>query len=214
MEKIGLLGGTFDPVHHGHVELAEHALDRYGLDRVVFVPAANPPHKARVAICDISHRLHMLHLAVDHKNKFVISELELDRAKVSYTVTTLRTMRKCYPSNSSFYFVIGHEAFLDIETWYNFWEVLETTNFIVAVRPGFPIEGYLSLMARLGFARSSETGTIWLCEKFASEIHLLESDVPNISSTDVRDRLTSGLEWHSLVPSEVAAYITANHLYA
>jgi len=117
MQKIGLLGGTFDPVHNGHLLLGERVLETYRFDKLLFIPAANPPHKNEAVVCDVGHRLQMLKLAIAGKRRFELSEIEISREKVSYTFDTIQELKRQNGGRVLYHFIIGFDALSEIETW-------------------------------------------------------------------------------------------------
>lgn len=214
MERIGLLGGTFDPVHNGHLQLGRSVLDRCGFDKVLFIPAACPPHKDDKKVGAIEHRLQMLRLAIGTSRSFEISEIELNRDKISYTIDTIEALKKSGDHNSRYYFIIGFDAISEIESWHRWQELLYATNFIVAVRPGFSLKEIEQLLERNGFWHDPSRGERWFCKRSDNEILFLTGEIAAISSTDIRARIAAGQSWRSLVPPQVADYISRESLYA
>ncbi len=213
MKRIGLLGGTFDPVHNGHLQLGRSVLSRYGFDKVLFIPAACPPHKEDKDVGAIEHRLQMLRLAIADNSSFEISEIEINREKVSYTIDTIEELKQSGEDHGRYYFVIGFDAISEIESWHRWQKLLYSTNFIVAVRPGFSLKEIEQLLERNGFSRDRSRGDRWLCERSANEVLFLTGKIAAISSTDVRERIAAGLSWQMLVPPLVADYIIRERLY-
>jgi len=208
--RIGLLGGTFDPVHFGHLQLAEIAMKQCGLEKILFIPAAQPPHKADRMITDFQHRVTMIQLALAGRPFFQLTSLEGDLPAPSYTIDTLRCLAgKCLRSQG-FYFILGEDAFLEINTWKSCEELLTLTNFIVAGRSGYSIDAFESFAGSLGYARK---GRAWLHSSGKMELLYLPEATENISSSAVRDRIERGQSLERLVPAEVITYITANKLY-
>ncbi len=213
MKRLGLLGGTFDPVHIGHLQLGNTVLDRYGFDKILFIPAAHPPHKNETIVCHIEHRLQMLRLAIDENSRFEISEIEIYRDKMSYTIDTIEELKLQSGADSRFHFIIGFDAISEIETWHRWRELLTSTNFIVAVRPGFSLKEIEQLLDRNGFSPDRGREGRWICLQSGNEILFSSGEIANISSTEIRARIGANDNWLDLVPPEVGKYIIRNQLY-
>ncbi len=213
MAVVGLLGGTFDPIHNGHLQLASLVLNKYPINSILFIPAAHPPHKDEHRVCDIEHRLNMLRLATNNDQRFVVSEIETIRHSMSYTIDTIEELRKASTADTLHYFILGFDALSEIETWHRWQELLYRVNFIVAVRPGFSVKDGEELLERNGFHPDRGTDDRWFCERSGNEVLFLREETEDISSTTIRKRIAEGGSWRSLVPLEVADYITDNDLY-
>ena len=138
MQRIGILGGTFDPVHYGHLVIAEEVYATLQLTEIVFVPAGQPPHKTNVEITSAMHRLDMLELAIASNPHFTISKVDLDRPGPSYTVDTLHMLRKQWGEKTAIYFIIGRDSLEDMLSWHDPSGILEQLTYLVAVmRPGY-----------------------------------------------------------------------------
>ncbi len=195
---IGIMGGTFDPIHYGHLVTAEASLHSFKLDRVIFVPTGKPPHK-RAVPTDAKHRYLMTVLATVTNPNFEVSRIEIDREGVSYTVDTMREFRRRYGPDATLYFISGADAILEILTWREPVGLLEICHFIAATRPGYPL-GRLEKVLN-----SLEAG--------AERIHPVEVPALAISSTDIRNRVKEGRPIRYLVPDTVEYYIRKNGLY-
>ncbi|MFA6108328.1 MAG: nicotinate-nucleotide adenylyltransferase [Candidatus Latescibacterota bacterium] len=192
MERLGVMGGTFDPIHVGHVLLALWARERLPLDRVLFVPAADPPHKeTRPDMAPAADRWVMVERAIAGFPGFAASRLELDRPGKSYTVETLRTLRTEYP-DSRLYLVIGEDNVAQLPSWHDPRTILELCTVVAGTR------------ASAGLAGDTE---------LARQVILLGSPVFEVSSTEVRRRLAAGKPVRYLVPDAVLDYIAARGLY-
>ncbi|MBM4329381.1 MAG: nicotinate-nucleotide adenylyltransferase [Deltaproteobacteria bacterium] len=208
--KIGILGGTFNPPHMGHLRLAEEAVFAHGLDRAVFIPASVPPHKDTKEIAGSRHRLEMTRRACRGNPCFEVSDVELTLEGTSYTVKTLQLFAKD-PDNEIF-FILGADSLREIPTWRDYEELFSLSSFIVVNRPGTDFEtawAELPSSLRLRFRQ----GDGFLAH---SSSHLLiPSPVKglDISSTRIRSLLRQGLSIRYLVPESVRTYILENHLY-
>jgi nicotinate-nucleotide adenylyltransferase len=191
--RIGLFGGTFDPIHLGHLIIAEEARERAELDRVVFVPSGIPPHKSHGPVSSSSSRLEMTRLAVEGNPGFEVSDFEAAREQASFTIETVRHFRKELGHGAELLLVMGADSILEISTWKNPRELLSESRPIVVSRPGFDL-GKLEP---------------WLREQAL----LVEGVLVDISSTDIRGRLVSGRSVRYLVPPSVLSYIRDNQLY-
>lgn len=212
MQKIGLLGGTFDPVHNGHLQLGDRVLENYNLDKILFIPASTPPHKNE-AVSAVGHRLQMLKLAISGNRRFDFSEIEISRQKVSYTFDTIQELKSCGGTGVLYHFIIGYDALSEIETWYRWQDLLVVTNFIVAVRPGFSLKEIEQLLERNGFSPEDGGADRWIGDQTGNEILFLAGEIADISSTEIRSRIASRKPWADLVPPLVADYIISNRLY-
>ncbi len=196
MNRLGIMGGTFDPIHFGHLFVAEEARTVFRLDRVLFVPNNVPPHKKQRDITEPHHRFAMTEIATATNPAFGCSTRERDRAGASYTVETLQALRDELPETELFY-ITGVDAIADILTWKRHEEVIRLAQFIAAARPGYEPA---ILAARLP-------------EAYLGQIHVLNSTALDISSTDLRQRVREGRPIRYLTPDDVVEYITRNRLY-
>ncbi|HET6386307.1 MAG TPA: nicotinate-nucleotide adenylyltransferase [Armatimonadota bacterium] len=195
--RLGVLGGTFDPVHYGHLRLAEEALGRFALDRVLFIPNGIPPHKPGGPQTSARDRFVMTLLATASHDQFEVSPIELDRAGTSYTVDTLRDLRSKYGRGLQIYFILGIDAVLDMHTWRAPDEVIQLCHLAVARRPGSD----LSRLQHVPIERLSE------------KIELFDGPATDLSSTEIRRRIRAGQSIRYLTPDPVASYIRKQGLY-
>jgi len=195
-KRIGVMGGTFDPIHVGHLVAAEEARVRFALDRMVFVPCGQPPHKKDYSVTDREHRYTMTVLATSTNSAFEVSRIEIDRPGPSYTVDTLRELRGAQPQ-SSLYFVTGGDGILAVLTWRDPHELVQFCEFIAVTRPGYDL-------SHLEQALDPE---------LMRHVHLLPIPGIDISSTEIRRRVAAGLPVKYLTPLEVEAYIAKQGLY-
>lgn len=197
--RLGILGGTFDPVHVGHLGLAEAARTAFDLDRVLFVPAAVPPHKPEGAVASADDRLAMVRRAVEAAPHFAVSEVELERQGPSYTVDTLAELQQRHPG-ADVYFIAGADEVLALHTWRDPQRLVQMARFIAATRPGFDLSRLAELELRLGpAARGRFLPLNWV------ELGL--------SSTDLRRLLAEGRSVRYLVPDRALDYIEERRLY-
>jgi nicotinate-nucleotide adenylyltransferase len=214
-ERVGLFGGTFDPVHCGHIRAAGEVLERLSLDKVLFIPSFIPPHKERTGIASARDRLRMVELACREEPRFAASSIEVDAGEKSYSIITLEKVKRVYPG-AWIFFVLGVDAFLEIETWRDHERVLEECLFIVMTRPGYRLEQADRVLG--GFIGEkvyhiSENEKIGEDLFGAHRIFFLPIPALDISSTEVRRRIGRGETVNSLVPDTVGDYIRSHHLY-
>ena len=200
--KLGILGGTFNPVHLGHLILAQDALERFELDQVLFIPCAQPPHKAAVRLADGAQRLALLHRAVAGDPRFAVSAMELERGAPSYSVDTVRQLRAEQPARR-LVFILGADSLLELHQWRAIGELLELCEFVTMLRPGFPVEFLGGERLHLPAPWPERL----LCNLFTG--HAVD-----ISSTDIRQRLADHRSIRYLVPDAVECYIRENKLYS
>lgn len=193
------MGGTFDPIHLGHLVAADAARHALGLERVIFVPAGQPPHKAGRDITPAEHRFAMTLLATLDHPAFEVSRAELDRPAPSYTIDTLRQFRAAHP-DADLWFITGADAILEILTWREPQELLAHARFVAATRPGYPLRRLQAVQEALGPASRER-------------IRILEVPALAIASRDLRERVRTGRPIRYLVPREVEAYIHKMGLY-
>ncbi len=210
MEDIGLLGGGFDPVHVGHLAIAETVYSRMTLGKILFIPAAVPPHKEISA--SFSHRLRMLELALNDREGFEITTMEAEREGPSYTVDTLRILQKKYGSGVGLYFITGFDAFSEIKLWHQYSEVLRLASFVVIDRPSHTSQSLEEFCARELFDVYPAGDDVWQV-KAGGKIHRLNMETVPVSSTEIRERLRKGNTIRGLVPEEVEEYIDRHKLY-
>jgi nicotinate-nucleotide adenylyltransferase len=195
--RIGVMGGTFDPIHIGHLIIAEESRYRFELERVIFVPAGIPPHKPSEPISGREDRYKMTVLAIEDNPAFEASRVEIDRPGPSYTVDTLTEFKRIYGEETRLFFITGADAILQILTWHRPENLRCMCKFIAATRPGYDL-------------REVERR---LPQEFLDQIIFLEVPGVHISSTELRMRAGSGMPIKYLVPAAVESYIINNGLY-
>jgi nicotinate-nucleotide adenylyltransferase len=200
LSKLGIMGGTFDPIHYGHLVTAEGARFTFGLDQVLFMPSGRPPHKKDAQVSDAEHRYMMTVLATLTNPHFEVSRLEIDRPGTSYTIDTLRALQEQYGPGTELYFITGADAIFDIATWKDCDECLALAHFVAATRPGFSLD-HLPASTRQWVARHKE------------RFHILQVPAMAISSTEIRERVRAGSSIRYLVPEPVEHYIRRQRLY-
>ena len=200
LKRIGVLGGTFDPVHLGHINLALDAMHEMKLDRVFFIPAKLQPFKLDKEVTSGEDRLAMIEAAISGIDGLESSTLELDAENISYTYLTIRALREKYGRNCRIYFITGTDAFLKIETWKNADELLSSCSYLVGTRPGYRQKELEECMSRIR-------------ERYGTEIRNLHNSRFDISSTEIRERLRADIPCADLIPESVERYIKENGLY-
>lgn len=198
-EKIGIFGGTFDPIHNGHLFIAQTALEEAKLHRIVFVPSGHPPHKKNQYVTESGHRLAMLRQAIQSNPYFECSTCEVESKDIGYTYTLLKKMRQQKPRDD-FYFIMGADSFMDIKNWYRYKELLTLVELIVMKRKGFDeslLNQQISSLEQLNNHR----------------ITILDSPKLEISSSDIRNRILLRKSIKYLVPEPVEIYIKNQYLY-
>jgi nicotinate-nucleotide adenylyltransferase len=214
--RVGLIGGTFDPIHLGHLAAARAAGRELDLDLVRFLPSARPPHRPDSPQASEYHRLEMTRLAVGDPDasssptRGEVSDLELRRNGPSFTFDTLIAFLQEGLTPLQFFFIIGADAFAEIATWHRYPEVLDAAHFAVVSRPGTTLEHLRARLPSLA-ARIAAPPTALTAE--TTRIILIEAATPNVSSTEVRRRAARGESLEGLVTPAVAAYIAQHSLY-
>lgn len=193
--NIGILGGTFNPIHYGHTFIANYVLDYMELDEIMFIPSGNPPHKDKQIVIDKIHRKNMVELAIKNNNKFSMNSIEIDKEGYSYSYDTLTALIEKNP-NSNFYYIIGQDAFIFMDKWYRYKELFEIANFVIVTR-GEEIKNKIEDMYK---------------EQNAKMI-FVNSPVIDISSTQIRQRLKYNKSIKYFVNEDVEEYILKNKLY-
>jgi nicotinate-nucleotide adenylyltransferase len=206
---LGVLGGTFDPIHNGHIAAGDAAQRALGLDAITLVPSRIPPHRQDPVGASGEHRYAMASLAAAARPGWTATRIELDREGPSYTYDTLVELRKDIrlkpdtTGSTQIFFILGADAFAEIDTWSRYPAVLDLANFVVVSRPGITLD---SVRERASSAfRLRPSGT--------TRVILLDVNTPDVSSTEIRQRIRAGDSLAGLVPDPVAAYIHAHRLY-
>ncbi len=197
MRRIGLMGGTFDPVHLGHLAAAEAARAGFGLAKVIFVPAGDPPHKMRISTPGQA-RLEMVQGAVAHREYFGVSDFEINKPGKSYTIDTVTYFHRLMGEETELFFITGSDAILEILTWRDVPRLMQYCQFIAVARPGYT-----------GLRQKIKT----LPQYVQKRVKVLEVPGLHISSTQVRLNVQSGRSIRELVPENVASYIYNHRLY-
>lgn len=211
--RIGIFGGTFDPIHYGHLRLAEEARELFGLELVIFLPACVPPHKAKKRVAPAAHRLEMVKRAVRGNSAFEVSDLECNRPGASYSVESLCLLREMQGPEAELFFLVGLDAFLYIHSWKAYQELFAISNWIVLGREGFGPCGKRALPAKMSkIFHYDPRERAWIHPSghrvFFRGFRSLE-----ISGTEIRSLLRKGRSVRYLVPQEVVDYIMLHGLY-
>jgi len=198
-QLIGIMGGTFDPIHYGHTEMALHCLNYFGLDKVIFIPSGIPPHKAQAGVIDKEHRYEMVRLAIKDIESFEISRIETDREGFTYTIDTLNQL-KDISQDANFYYIIGADTLNELYSWKRIEDIAKLTKFLVVGRNKIPSDVLHSAAARVR-------------EDFGGQLIDACYVGLNISSTEIRKKIQEGRSISGLVDPLVEEYIIKNELY-
>jgi nicotinate-nucleotide adenylyltransferase len=214
-QAVGVLGGTFDPIHFGHLRLAEELAETLGIGQVRFVPAGRPPHRGQPR-AEARHRLEMTRLAIVGNPRFVLDEREFHRAEPSYSVETLTDLRAELPPATPLVLFMGADAFLGLTTWHEWQRLFELAHIAVAQRPGFSAAAWQDalpdpLRRLLSTHQAEQAGEI--LEKPAGRVFLHSITQLDISASQIRDRALRGKSLRYLLPDTVIDYLNENRLY-
>ncbi|MCK5594842.1 nicotinate-nucleotide adenylyltransferase [bacterium] len=191
--RIGIIGGTFNPIHYGHLVSASEICDKFKLDKVIFVPSALNPLKNASNLAEAHHRLNMIKLAIADDPRFEVSDIEIKRGGTSYTIDTIKTFVKDYGKDVNIYFIIGADAFLEINSWASPDALLKMCKFIVTTRPGYDIKEAKPVFKKL--------------------IKVMKITCLKISSSDIRERIKTGAPIKYLLSEKIENYIKKHKLY-
>jgi nicotinate-nucleotide adenylyltransferase len=211
MRRLGLLGGTFDPIHYGHLDAAEAAHTTLALDEVLVIPAHDPPHRPHDPHSSAFHRFAMVSLAIDGQPRMRASDRELRRSGTSYTIDTLHALHAEGWQAWQLFFILGGDAFAEIASWHSYPGVLDASHFVVISRPGTAVDVANAQVPALQ-ARVQRAGTP-ASDAHKTGIFLINADTRDVSSTQIRARLAAHERIDDLVPAAVARHILAHHLY-
>lgn len=212
--KLGLFGGTFNPVHFGHLRAAQELTEILKLDRVVFIPAATPPHKETGGIVSFEHRHEMLRLAIAGNDLFSISDVENRRPGKSYSIDTVRHFQNAEAPDSEVFFITGQDAFDAISTWHDWKNLLRMCRFVVMTRPGYENRGLQRILPPdiAGRYEYDAAGNVFRDLKGGS-IFFRQTTFLDISSSEIRKSLQQGRCVRYLTPDRVICYLESNGLY-
>ena len=212
--RIGLLGGTFDPVHYGHLAMAEAAIRRFQLQAVYFVTAVNPPHKSHTTCANFLDRHAMVALALIHKPKMVPSSLEYGRSGKSYSIDTVRQLNREFENRAEIFFLMGMDAFLELPAWKDYRLLIRYCNFVVYPRPGSDGESVGNRLPRSLLKRVFQIPNgAPVAVHPGHRIYLIKDFSNRISSTEIRGRVRQGGSLERVVPKAVSEYIDRTRLY-
>jgi nicotinate-nucleotide adenylyltransferase len=209
VERLGVLGGTFDPIHVGHLAAADAARRALGLDRVLLMPSHTPPHRPQQPQASPFHRFAMAALAAQGHAGLAASDLELQAPGPTYTSDTLERLTACGYRPLQIFFITGADAFAEIDSWRDYPAILDRGHFVVISRPGLPAEALRNRLPALASRMTTASEGL-----SSPAIVLVDAATPDVSSTAIRQRSASGLPLNGLVPSLVADHITRHQLYS
>jgi nicotinate-nucleotide adenylyltransferase len=204
--RLGVLGGTFDPIHYGHLRAGEAAQTTLTLDEIRVIPLRDPPHRPHDPRASAFHRFALCALAIEGKAAWRLSDAEVTRTGPSYTAHTLHALHAEGWKPSQIFVILGSDAFAEIATWYDFPAVLRSANYAVVARPGTTLEAAWERFDPAGVQDSS-------LSEGSTGFFRVDVKTPDVSSSDIRDRLSTGLSIDDLVPPAVARYIVNHRLY-
>ena len=202
-KRIGILGGTFNPIHTGHLIMAEEVCKNHYLSKIIFIPTYIPPHKYVNDLVDAHHRYQMIKAAISGISKFEVSDLEIVREGKSYTIDTIQEILSHYGEDDEIFLIMGADSLNELELWKNIKKLAQLCHFVIANRPGFKTEASDRLVEIIG------SDNILDIERLKVDISPVD-----ISSTNIRKRVNDGVQIKGLVPECVEAYIKEHNLYA
>lgn len=198
-KRVGIMGGSFDPIHNGHLIISERAKEQFGLDKIIFIPTGNPPHKKSYEMSSVDDRYSMTKLAIEENESYLISDIEAKSSDTTYTVNTLRTISE-ENEDYDLYFILGADSFIDISNWKDYKEILENYKIIVAKRP---------VLEDINFNKVYRRHKI----DYPESIFLLDSPTVGISSTYIREVKMKEESIRYMIPEKVNDYIIEKCLY-
>jgi len=200
IKKFAILGGTFDPIHLGHISVAEAVLDKTDVEKVLFIPSGKPPHKEREGVSDSDTRLEMAMLAIEGHKNMAVSSIEIDRGGMTYTVDTLVQLKEILGNEVEFKFITGADAIHYITTWKDYERLLHICTFIAVTRPGYNKDALAKEIEQME-------------NHFECDIEFIEIPPVDISSSQIRENISNGISVKGMVPDKVAEYILKKGLY-
>ena len=219
IKHIGILGGSFDPVHIGHIGLAQETHEKFSLDQILFLPVFQSPHKANIPLASSTHRMAMLKLAIKDNTHFSISDTEIRREDVSYTIDTINSFRLQY-SSSELYLIIGYDNLLDLDLWKGSRQIMENCHILVASRPGLKafsstakIFGLFNGDSPYSLGKTKNKNQEFIHRETGKKLIVYDISPRDISSSVVREKLVLGKPVDNLLPPEVERYIIEHQIY-
>ncbi len=210
--RLGILGGTFDPIHMGHLRTAEEIGEKLALKKVYLIPSASPPHKTQTPVSRFEHRVAMTRLGAAESPALEAVDLESKRSGLSYSIETLRELHEALHAPEIF-FILGTDAFLEIKTWKEYEQLFHYAHFVIIMRPGFRSRGLDLLFSELGARSSDEDSRGLYLMPSGKKIMVMATTLMDISSTGVRRSVREGKSVRFLVPQTVIQYIEKQRLY-
>ncbi len=211
--KLGLFGGTFDPIHLGHLRSAEEIGEALDLTTVYLIPSALPPHKTGEPVTPFHHRLAMTRLAAAHSARFEAHDLEGRRPGLSYSIETLKEFHRVYGPNPQLFFIVGTDAFLEIKTWKEYQSLFDYAHFVIMQRPGFQLERLEPLLLSLDVAFEKTDDPRVFETHTGNRLMLMKTTLMDISATVVRKLVREDKSVRFLVPEDVRNYVKEKGLY-
>jgi nicotinate-nucleotide adenylyltransferase len=198
LQRIGVIGGTFDPLHYGHLAAAEEVRVRLNLSRVLFVVAGIPPHKLNEEVTPVEHRVAMVELGIASNPHFQISRVDVDRPGPSYSVDTISILLEQYGRGTEVFFIMGLDSLVEVPAWHDPGRLIQLCHLVAVTRPGFDVD--------MSHLEASVPG-------ISSRVEIVDMPALDISSSDLQRRVSEGLPIKYQVPEEVERYINEQHLY-
>lgn len=211
--RIGILGGTFDPIHIGHLRTAEEIGQELDMEKVYLIPSASPPHKTEEPVAPFDHRLIMTRLAIVGSSLLDALDLEGRRAGPSYSIETLKELHAIFKPDPDFFFILGIDAFLEIKTWKEYEKLFDYAHFVIISRPGYRKEMIEPFLMKSGLEIKKDRDAGSFLMKSGKTLTLKETTLMDISSTRIREMVQHGKSIRFLVPGTVGDYITEKGLY-
>ncbi len=199
-KRIGISGGTFDPIHLGHLIIAQEIKETMNLDKIIFIPSGSPPHKRHYRITEAVHRYNMVKMAISTNDSFEVSDIEISRTGYSYTYDTLNAIKSGLSEKDKLFFITGADVIYQMHTWKNIAEVFRLCEFVAVLRPEYE-------------EKEMQNEADVLRNKYDAVVHIKKAPLIGISSTDIRKRIKEGKSVKYLVLENVESYIKDNDLY-
>lgn len=211
--RLGILGGTFDPIHLGHLRSGEEIREELSLDKVYLIPSASPPHKTTTPVSAFAHRLAMTRAAASESPVLEAMDLEGKRSGLSYSIETLKEFRVMFGEDAALFFILGTDAFLEIDTWKAYKDLFDYAHFVIIPRPGFERRGLRTIFSDLKLERQSHETDERYVAPSGNMVMFKPTTLMDISSTGIRERVRADRSIRFLVPESVRRYIQEKELY-